>query len=91
LFCFDLFIIFTLGTPYEDVFAEKTWREVAPLNYAPGKPFFAFPAIAHGDFFLSQTPVIIRYSPSTPCRAACRVRVCRELCVVCRVRVVRCV
>lgn len=49
------------GTPYEDVFAEKTWREVAPLNYAPGKPFFAFPAIAHGDFFLSQTPVIIRY------------------------------
>jgi len=52
--------VFT-DTPYEDVFASKHPEDLEAYTVQLKKPFFAFPAISHGDFFLSQTPVIVRY------------------------------
>ena len=48
-------------TPYEDVFADKSSEEAAKMGYGKGKKHFAFPAIEHGDIFISQSPVICRY------------------------------
>ena len=48
-------------TPYEDVFADKTFEEAKKMGYGKGKRHFAFPVLEHGDLYLSQTPVICRY------------------------------
>jgi hypothetical protein len=66
-------------TPYEDVFASKHPEDLEAYTVQLKKPFFAFPAISHGDFFLSQTPVIVRCRTSASLyltRACMRVCVC---------------
>eukprot|EP00743_Colponemidia_sp_Colp-15_P006504 GILK01007003.1.p1 GENE.GILK01007003.1~~GILK01007003.1.p1 ORF type:complete len:254 (+),score=19.80 GILK01007003.1:37-762(+) len=48
-------------TEYNDAYRTLSWEEVGKINYNKNKNFFAVPAIKHRDFFLSQTPVIVRY------------------------------
>jgi len=49
------------STPYKETYANMSFEEVAKIGYKWGTKFFAFPVIKHGDFVLSQTPVICKY------------------------------
>jgi glutathione S-transferase len=49
------------NTPWTEAYKNVPPAKVAELAYRPGKQFFAPPAIRHRSFFLSQTPVIVKY------------------------------